>query len=595
VHRSPPPSLSRESFFTHFGSIRRDLIELNIMIGFQDVIRASSVLGSRRHTAVAMILVGGGGGAATDATAHPRFRADRCCWLWDASAQMPLSGKDCPTKKTHRIATAHRSRGFLESSAVVETEHGLQACSVSHHSSVREEVSMEARLCPTAQVLLSTMGVALLTACSGDVTQENAPNLELAAAIPAISVYPKASAATEAGEPAFVRVALTRRPRGPVTIDIVPSDRTELTALPARITFRPHDWAVSKLVTLRSVDDSSFDGDRSVEVELRVSSSDRAFSTSAVGPIEVLSVDDDYTVTGYVAHDLVLGGAPLTGVAGLNHRAQVIGSYDAEGIARPVLWQNGIAAEIATLGASDSSSFAVDINDAGAVLGWSNTAEGVKRFISEGQHVEATDGEVVALNDRGHTAGEALYADGERTEVPSLGNGPSESRGLNESDHVTGFGRPLPSGWHPFLWGRGELTDLGTLGGPAGQGLDINEHDQIVGWMHDASIRDRPFLYAGGQVIDLGSVTGALSGVANSINNRGDIVGSDGVRGAADEGWVGRPGQLTALRSLLVDDHCFRILEPIEINDGGYIAGRAWDCDASSPHAVLLEPIKVAR
>jgi hypothetical protein len=113
--------------------------------------------------------------------------------------------------------------------------------------------------------------------------------------------------------------------------------------------------------------------------------------------------------------------------------------------------------------------------------------------------------------------------------------------------------------------------------------------------MHDDSIRDRPFLYDQGQVIDLGSVTGSDSGVANSVNNRGDIVGSDGVRGAAAEGWVGQPGHLTALKSLLVDGRCLRLIDPIEINDGGYIAGRAWDCDASVAHAVLLEPIKVAR
>ena len=113
--------------------------------------------------------------------------------------------------------------------------------------------------------------------------------------------------------------------------------------------------------------------------------------------------------------------------------------------------------------------------------------------------------------------------------------------------------------------------------------------------MHDDSIRDRPFLYDGVQVVDLGSVTASAYGVATSINNRGDIVGSDGVRGAPEEGWVGRPGQLTALSSLLVDGRCFQIIDPVEINDSGSIAARVWDCEVSASHAVLLEPIKVAR
>lgn len=454
---------------------------------------------------------------------------------------------------------------------------------------------MEVRVCPTAQLLLSTMGVVLLTACSGDVTQEGAANLELPASASPISAYPRATAVSEAGEPAFVRVALTRRPKGPVTIDIVPSDSTELTAAPSRLTFKPNDWAVAKLVTLRAVDDAEFDRDQSVRLELRASSPDRAFTGSVAGLVDVLSVDDDYTVAGYVARDLSFGSVPLSGVSGLNNRAQVIGSYDSEGTAKPVLWQSGGATEIATLSDSGSSSYAVDINDAGAVLGWSNTPEGVTRFLSQDGHVEATAGEVWALNDLGHTVGDALYADGARTEVPSLGNGPSEARGVNENDHATGFARPAPSGLHPFLWTGGALTDLGTFGGPAGQGLDINERDQIVGWMHDASIRERPFLYDQGQLVDLGSVTGAAFGVATSINNRGDIVGSDGVRGAPDEGWVGRPGELTALDAMLVDGHCFSVIDPVEINDGGYIAGRALDCDASFFHGVLLEPVKVAR
>jgi uncharacterized membrane protein len=307
----------------------------------------------------------------------------------------------------------------------------------------------------------------------------------------------------------------------------------------------------------------------------------------------VLSVDDDYTVIGYVTHDVTVGSAPATGLTGLNNRSQVIGTfYDSQGINHSFLWQDGAATEIFPLGDTSQPSTPVDINDAGAVLIVSNTGT---RFVFDDGELNATEGEVFAINDRGHTVGEALYADGERTEVPAMGNGPSEAHGLNENDHATGSGRPLPFGLHPFLWTGQDFKDLGTFGGPAGQGLDINEHDQIVGWMHDASIRDRPFLYDGEQVIDLGSVTGQTFGVANGVNNRGDIVGYDGVRGAPDEGWVGRPGQLTALSSLLVDGRCFQIIDPVEINDSGYIAARAWDCGVSGSHAVLFEPVKVAR
>lgn len=454
---------------------------------------------------------------------------------------------------------------------------------------------MELRSSPPTQILFSTVGAVLLSACSADVVQEDTAELELAAATTPISVYPRATAVSEAGEPAFVRVALTRRPTGPVAIDVVASNPHELTVVPARVTFKPNDWMSPRLLTVRAVDDANFDHDQAVQLAFRVTGAGCASSSWTPPPVQVLSVDDDYTVVGYVSHDVAVGGAPAIALSGVNNRGQAIGTfYNSQQLIQPFLWQSGIVTVIGSPPGGTLSS-PIDINDSGAVLILTNTPDGAMRHIFDAGQLDATAGEVWALNDRGHTVGDALYADGVRTELPALGNGPSEAHGLNESDHATGFGRPLPFGLHPFLWTGQELKDLGTFGGPAGQGLDVNEHDQVVGWMHDGSILERPFLYDRGQVIDLGSVTGSRSGVANSINNRGDIVGSDGVRGAPDEAWVGRPGQLTALRSLLTDGHCFQSIDPIEINDSGYIAARAWDCGVSSSHAVLFEPIKVAR
>lgn len=436
-----------------------------------------------------------------------------------------------------------------------------------------------------------TLNVVLLAGCSAEVGEDDdTTSSGLAMATP-LSISPRATAVSEAGEPAFVRLSLTRRPKGPITIDVAASEPGEVTVVPSRVTFKPKNWDSPQVVTIRAVDDADFDGDQQLRLTFRATG-----LNCAPSPVDVLSVDDDYTVTGYVAHDVGFGSAIVPGLSGLNNRGQVMGRfYNSQGALQAFLWENGVATEIGSLGGSSAPSTPVDINDSGVVLGWSETPEGVTRFLFHDGVLAATEGVLWAINDRGHTVGDALYADGARTEAPAMGNGPSEALALNESDHATGFGRPLPFGWHPFLWAGAEFTDLGTLGGPAGQGWDINERDQIVGWMHNSSIRDRPFLYDQGQVIDLGSVSGSDSGVATSINNRGDIVGYDGVRGAPEEGWVGRRGQLTALSSLLVDGSCFQIIDPIEINDSGYIAGRAWDCDLSSSHGVLLEPIKVAR
>ena len=101
---------------------------------------------------------------------------------------------------------------------------------------------MQAGACRVTRVLFSTMGVVLLAGCSADVGQEDEiADVELAAATSPVSVYPRATAVSEAGEPAFVRVGLTRRPMGPITVDIAPSDPGEVTVSPSRVTFKPND------------------------------------------------------------------------------------------------------------------------------------------------------------------------------------------------------------------------------------------------------------------------------------------------------------------------------------------------------------------
>jgi probable HAF family extracellular repeat protein len=413
----------------------------------------------------------------------------------------------------------------------------------------------------------------------------------------AITVSPRVSAASEAGDRAFFRVSLAAAPRSRVTVVAATSAPFEARVTPAVITFTPSNWSTPQILEVVSVDDDRFDGDRSVRVVFAPALSfDPAFAGFRLPSLDVLSVDDDYVVTAYRARPLVGSAAIESRAVAINQRGQVVGdelSFD--GVAHPFLWDRGQRTDLGSLGGGRNQSHALDINDAGVVLGWSDTLAGVTRFLHDGQ-LTATQGETWAINDRGHTVGDALYADGQRFELPDLGDTPSTGLALNDSDHVTGFAPTPPFFQHAFYFADGAFTDLGTFGGPIGAGLAINEHDQVVGRMFNAERVFRPFLYDGEQVIDLGTATDAPGGIASGINNRGDIAGTDVDQGRMPMmAWVGRPGELRAIDTLLVDSPCFLTLEAVAINDSGFIAANGLECNVGVFHAFVLEPVKAAR
>jgi hypothetical protein len=101
-----------------------------------------------------------------------------------------------------------------------------------------------------------------------------------------------------------------------------------------------------------------------------------------------------------------------------------------------------------------------------------------------------------------------------------------------------------------FLYQNGQLVPT------PGEVWAINDRGHAVG----------DVLYAGGRTIDIPDL---------SISTRGDIVGSDQDAGRQPvNGGVGTPGNLRSLMSLLVDGTCWFVIEPLAVNDAGYIARR---------------------
>jgi probable HAF family extracellular repeat protein len=206
--------------------------------------------------------------------------------------------------------------------------------------------------------------------------------------------------------------------------------------------------------------------------------------------------------------DLGSLGGSFAVATSINQAGQVVGNSTLKGdpprdpdetdISHAFLWHNGTMIDLGTLGGASSG--ATDINDAGIVVGWSDTKAG-----------------------RTHAC---LWRNGVIRDLGALDGNSSGAAAINRRNQIVGHSTVGSEG-HAFLWQQGVLTDLGTLGGDTySSAYDINAAGQVVGdiALPPAASRRRAFVLIDGRVIRL-PYPGRNSG-ASAINARGFIVGA---------------------------------------------------------------------
>ena len=162
----------------------------------------------------------------------------------------------------------------------------------------------------------------------------------------------------------------------------------------------------------------------------------------------------------------IISGA-LNGYAvAMNNGGQVLVKEITEGGFRTLLWEDGVLTDLGSLGGPCIQG--QDINDAGQVVGWAQTAAGeYHAFLWE--HGVMTD--LAPLLTGNFSAAIAINTQG---------------RILLKSSTATGE--------HTFLYNNGQVSDLGNFGSSYAVASDLNDNGQIVGWLATDSGAIRAFM-----------------------------------------------------------------------------------------------------
>jgi probable HAF family extracellular repeat protein len=220
-----------------------------------------------------------------------------------------------------------------------------------------------------------------------------------------------------------------------------------------------------------------------------------------------------------------LSGGFSSGATDINNDGDVVGYSDVAGVTHAALWRDGAVIDLGTLGGDYS--YAMAINDAGEVVGYSETAPGssVLRAFSWRDGIMTQLGTLTLaedVSDRGWVAG--TNVDG----VPArLGRGVTtvltdtlgNATAVNDRGQVAGY--TFGPGTRSFLWSDGRMVDLGILSGATFvQAYGVNDRAEVVGYTDYHA-----FLWRHGVMTALPRLAGGSTS-ATDINNRGLIVGT---------------------------------------------------------------------
>jgi probable HAF family extracellular repeat protein len=305
--------------------------------------------------------------------------------------------------------------------------------------------------------------------------------------------------------------------------------------------------------------------------------------------------------THYTVTDLgTLSGGNFSQPFFINRYGLVSGSSNlADGNQHATLWLEKLKVDIGAPGLGGPNSIAFGDND---------------KFQSAGEAETSTpdpNGEDFCGFSTHLTCLPFLWQNGEIIQLSTLGGNNGVAMAISNRGEVAGFAEnstpdpdcPAPQVLHfmPVVWEKGAVHKLPTLGGdPDGVAQQINDNGQIVGGSGTCAtfntnllfnlVPVHALLWEKGKATDLGNLggkTGEAGGnIALDINNQGQVVGNSDLQGDKTFHaflWTRKTGMLD-LRTLSGDVASISI----SINDAGSVVGASLDAKFN-PRAFLWE------
>jgi probable HAF family extracellular repeat protein len=303
-----------------------------------------------------------------------------------------------------------------------------------------------------------------------------------------------------------------------------------------------------------------------------------------------------YTIT-----DLgTLDGGTFSQPFSINRYGLVSGSSNlADGNQHATLWLEKLKVDIGAPGLGGPNSIAFGDNERFQSAGEAETSTSDPNdedFCGFGTHL---------------TCSPFLWQNGEMIQLPTLGGNNGVAMAISDRGEVAGFaenstpdtGCPAPQVLHfmPVVWKNGAIHKLPTFGGdPDGVAQQINDNGEVVGGSGTCAtfnvnvlynlVPVHALLWEKGKVTDLGNLggkTGQAGGnIAYDINNQGQVVGNSDLRGDKTFHaflWTRKTG-MQDLGTLPGDVASFSI----SINDAGSAVGGSLDAKFN-PRAFLWE------
>lgn len=247
-------------------------------------------------------------------------------------------------------------------------------------------------------------------------------------------------------------------------------------------------------------------------------------------------------------------------------------------------WRNGDLDALPTLGGNNG--IAIGNNDRGQIVGVAETNVTDPNCAAP----QVLDFEATVWQPRTHRP----------RALPTLtGDTVGVATAINDRGDIVGGSGPTCAtltpalAVHPLLWKDGSPILLPTLGGTMNNvPWMINQHGEMAGMANvSGDATTHAVLWRNPKTVnDLGTLPGDFSSVADSMNDKEQLVGQSCDASGNCRGFIWQNGEMSDLNTLVSGGSRYYVVTANDINDDGIIVGEAYDTKSGATPAFEAIP-----